>query len=150
MSKWSTAWVVVLSLFVLVGTAALAKDSAAAEAVFVVAKDMKWTQLPSSGPTVSVLWGDPTKGAHGSLVKIPAGKLVPLHVHAAEYKGVIVSGELSLTMEGATENALGPGSYFFVPAGGKHTTKCLSSTECIYFLEQPGAFDTKIVTGTKK
>jgi NADPH:quinone reductase len=42
---------------------------------------------------------------------------------------------------GKLDIPLPPGSYFFQKAGEPHITKCLSATECIIFLSEPGKYE---------
>lgn len=109
--------------------------------------ELKWTDFPDvKGAKQAILWGDPNKGAHGALVKFPAGTEVPLHTHSHEGRGVVISGTLAIALEDQPPKELGPGSYFLVPAALKHKTICKSGADHCLFLDQsPGAFDIKIV-----
>ena len=55
------------------------------------------------------------------------------------------TGILVLTPEGGVEKRLGPGGYFDVPGGLKHTSGCAAGAPCLLFQEGPGAFDMKPV-----
>lgn len=87
----------------------------------------------------------PDKGAYTAFAKLPAGQMHPLHTHTSDIKCVVVSGTFILGPEGGPEKKLGPGSYFFVPGGMKHTSGCAEGAPCVLFQEGPGKFDMKSV-----
>jgi beta-alanine degradation protein BauB len=86
-------------------------------------------------------YGDASRGAHGTFLKLPAGFASPLHTHQNDEWGVIISGVAANGRPGEPDIPLPPGSYFFQKAGEPHITKCLSANECIIFLSQPGKYD---------
>lgn len=87
-------------------------------------------------------FGDLSKGAHGSFVKLPAGFVSPLHTHTQDYYGVVVTGVVANEADAAAKDRpLPPGSYWFQKGQAKHVTKCLSANECVVFISQPGKFD---------
>ena len=116
------------------------------------AADMKWVALPDAppGPMLSVISGDPTKGAYTAIEKFPGGFSAPLHTHPANHKAVIISGTWIHGEPGKPDVRLGPGSYLFQPAGQKHTTACDAASECVFFIESSGKFGLKLVEEMKK
>jgi len=87
-------------------------------------------------------FGDFTKGAHSTFIKLPAGFVTPLHVHTADYYGVVISGVVANAVDASvTDVPLAPGSYWFQKGKAAHVTKCLSATECVLFITQPSKFD---------
>jgi beta-alanine degradation protein BauB len=86
-------------------------------------------------------YGDSTRGAHGTFLKLPAGFVSPVHTHLNDEWGVVISGVAANGRPADADVALSAGSYFFQKAGESHVTKCLSSNECIIFLSQPGKYD---------
>jgi len=86
-------------------------------------------------------YGDMSKGAHSNFVKIPGGFTSPPHTHTDDYYGVVVAGVIANGQEGAQDIPMPPGSYWFQKGREKHVTKCISSTECVFFVTQPGKFD---------
>ncbi len=106
------------------------------------AGDVQWTESKTvKGAWSATLWGDPTKGAYGTLRKVAAGTDLGMHSHSFDQKVVGVSGTFEFQLEGGEMTELGPGSYVFTPAGVKHSSKCKEGAECIYFEEQPGKAD---------
>jgi anti-sigma factor ChrR (cupin superfamily) len=116
------------------------------------AADMKWVALPDAppGPMLSVISGDPTKGAYTAIEKFPGGFSAPMHTHPADHKAVIISGTWIHGEPGKADVRLGPGSYLFQPAGQKHTTACDAASECVFFIESSGKFGLKLVEEMKK
>ena len=115
------------------------------------AADMKWVALPDAppGPMLSVISGDPMKGAYTAIEKFPGGFSVPLHTHPADHKAVIISGTWIHGEPGKPDVRLGPGSYWFQPAGKPHTTACDAASECVFFIESSGKFGVKMVDEKK-
>ena len=139
-----------LPVLFLVAAALLPQRAEAASAKgFVVkpAADMKWVALPDAppGPMLSVISGDPTKGAYTAIEKFPGGFSVPLHTHPANHKIVVISGTWIHGEPGKPDAKLGPGSYLFQPAGMKHTTACDAASECVFLIESSGKFGVKVL-----
>ena len=156
----SKRWIQTLAVPVLflVGAAFLVQRADAAPMKggksFVVwpAADMKWVALPDAppGPMLSVISGDPKKGAYTAIEKFPAGFSAALHRHPANHKIVIISGTWIHGEPGKPDARLGPGSYLFQPAGQKHSTACDAASECVFFIESSGKFGLKLVGDEKK
>jgi len=144
-----------LPVLVLVAAALLPQRAEAAGGKSFVAKpaaDMKWVALPDAppGPMLSVISGDPKKGAYTAIEKFPAGFSAPLHTHPASHKIVIISGTWIHGEPGKPDVRLGPGSYLFQPAGQKHSTACDAASECVFFIDSIGKFGLNIVGEAKK
>jgi hypothetical protein len=90
---------------------------------------------------VAPAFGDLAHGAHGTFVKMPSGFVSPIHIHTDDYWAVVVSGVGVNIPVGGTDVPLPVGSYWFQKGGERHITKCISSNECIFFINQPGKFD---------
>jgi hypothetical protein len=133
-------------LFVAIGAA-----QGGGKAVVWQAGDVKWTPSPAmKGLSIAPLWGDPSKGAYGALKKVTAGTEFGWHTHSFDQRVVAISGSFDFQLEGDTVKHLSAGSYNFVPAGVKHTAKCLMGSDCMYFEEQPGMSDYKPATMAAK
>ena len=132
---------------------ATSKAKAKKTAILRAPTDLKWTDIPDvKGAKQAVLWGDPSKGAYGMFVMLPAGTEVPLHTHSQDSRGAVISGTLVITLEGKTPKELESGSYYFVPADQKHMASCKSGANCLFLDQSSGAFDIKMAeaTDTKK
>jgi hypothetical protein len=109
--------------------------------------DLPWSTTPE-GAEFAALDGDRFAEPYMAMVRLPAGLASPPHVKTANMFGVVMEGTFMHTA--STGNAepgkhLGPGSYYFVPAGLPHVSACVSDVPCVAFLYQDGAFDFNIV-----
>jgi beta-alanine degradation protein BauB len=93
-------------------------------------------------------YGDLSKGAHSTFVKLPAGFVSPRHYHTSDYYGVVVTGIVANAPTAKSADVpLPPGSYWYQAGKENHVTKCLSATECVVFITQHGKFDEYEVEG---
>ncbi len=104
---------------------------------------MEWRPLREGSPlSTSVLWSDAETGAHGRLVKLPAGFAGPFHAHTGAKHIVSISGTWRHTFEDTGKTmAATPGAYVFQPGGGMHRGECVGTEDCIIFLTQSVAPD---------
>lgn len=72
---------------------------------------------------------------------MPTGFVSAPHTHSHDYYGVVITGVGVNTAAGGKDVPLPPGSYWFQPGGKPRVTKCISTTECIFFIHQPAKFD---------
>lgn len=86
-------------------------------------------------------YGDLQQGAHGTFIKMPAGFVSAVHSHSGEYWGVVISGVGVNGTPGSADVPLPAGSYWSQKGGEDHVTKCISSNECIFFINQTVKFD---------
>ena len=86
-------------------------------------------------------YGDLANGPHGTFIKMPAGYVSPTHIHTEDYWAVVVSGVMVNKTPDEPDVPLPVGSYFLQKGGEPHVTKCISATECIFFVSQNGKFD---------
>lgn len=104
----------------------------------------------ASGPKIATLWGDPTKGAYGALLRFPAGFASPMHTHSADEHTVTIQGTARHWTETEAESTaknMTPGSYTMIPANINHVSACApGGPECIAFLTQDTSFDTSPAT----
>ena len=117
------------------------------------AEELKWVPMPGiDGAMQSPVFGDPAKEAHRVFYKFPVGMKAPLHTHTNGDRGVIVSGNLGLAVEGAPMKKLGPGSYFSMAGGTKHVTTVEGDAPCVFYVERDGPFDVVMAeeAGAKK
>ena len=119
---------------------------AAEKAVVTSASELKWIDSPvMKGAKQAVLWGDPAKGAYGTLRSVPGGAALGLHTHSHSQRVVLVSGTIEFNMEGEPKKELGPGSYVSIPGGAPHDATCKAGADCVYLEEATGAADFKAV-----
>jgi hypothetical protein len=104
---------------------------------------MQW-QTTKEGVGFAPLQGDRFQESYMAMVKLPAGLISPAHVKTSNMYGMVVSGMISNIAVGAdpsTEVNLPAGSYYKIPAGLAHISKCVSDVDCVTFLYQDGKFD---------
>ena len=80
---------------------------------------------------MSVVWGNPNKGASLILQKYPAGMESGWHWHTAAYDGVVIRGKFTHTFKGATPQTGGPGSVWSQPARQVHNDRCEETGDAI-------------------
>jgi hypothetical protein len=86
-------------------------------------------------------YGNLATGRHGTFVRMPAHFVSPLHTHSADYYAVVIKGTAVNTQDGRNDIALPIGSYWFQRGEEKHVTKCVSDTDCLFFIVQSDKFD---------
>lgn len=69
------------------------------------------------GIDIRTFWGDEMLL---SVADLDPGAILPAHSHPHEQGGAILSGELTLTIDGETRT-LGPGDVYLVPGGVEHS-----------------------------
>ncbi len=105
--------------------------------------DLAWEITPE-GVGFAPLIGDRFAEPYMAMVRLPAGLVSPTHVKTANMYGVVVAGTIShvaATGDPAREVLLPEGSFYKVPAGLPHLSKCVSAEDCVTFLYQDGHFD---------
>ncbi len=154
---WSTIATVTSAAAGLVLLAAFATQKGAAPAalpitgkMLVAASELKWAALPGiPGAEFAALVGDPAKEAHRAFFRYPVGLKSPPHTHTWGDRGVVVSGMLSLAVDGAAPKKLGPGSFFSIAAGIPHITTVEGDAPCVFFMEREGPFDVVVAEAAK-
>ena len=86
-------------------------------------------------------YGDLQHGAHGTIIKMPAGFVSRIHTHTGEYWAVVIAGVGVNGAPGSADVPLPAGSYWSQKGGEPHVTKCISANECIFFINQSVKFD---------
>ncbi len=151
MKKLFSLFSVILAGSILFGaTNVFAQKKMKKEATVWPAADIKWVEAKDAPPGTmfAPLWGDMTKGAFGALAKFGKGMNNPLHTHSSDVKAVVISGAFWYAPEGGDKKVLGPGSYFMIPGGLKHTSGADAGT--VMFQEGSGKFDMKPVEPPKE
>lgn len=86
-------------------------------------------------------YGNLANGRHGTFVRMPAGFKSAVHTHTEDYYAVVIQGVGANFQAGGKLVPLPAGSYWFQRGEEAHETQCLSTTDCLFFLVQPGKFD---------
>jgi mannose-6-phosphate isomerase-like protein (cupin superfamily) len=89
-------------------------------------------------------FGDRGTGPQGTFGTFPANFVTPVHTHTNAYHAIVVQGEMTNPF-GADGEAnpprMGPGSYWYVPAGMAHATACVSDEPCMFYMHAGSFFD---------
>ncbi len=91
--------------------------------------------------TAAAAYGNLAQGPHGTFIRMPAGFVSPVHLHSEDYWGVVIAGVAVNGLPGSVDIPLPVGSYWFQKGGERHVTKCISPSECLFFISQRGKFD---------
>lgn len=106
--------------------------------------DAKWSppKAPEFPPGVmaSPIASDPASGASLAYAKFPAGAVLPVHHHSLNEYTLLLSGKLTVTVEGKAHQ-LAAGGYITIPAKAKHGVVCAAGAECVVFTRRPGPTD---------
>lgn len=93
-------------------------------------------------PQISPVKGNPEREASSIVMKMGRGAF-PLHTHTANYQLVVIKGVMKhWDAKGSRQSAprMGPGSFWYQPAGQPHGDAC-ESEECVWFISFDGARD---------
>lgn len=105
---------------------------------------MQWETTPE-GVQFAALQGDRFVEPYMAMVQLPAGLVSPAHTKTANMFGIVISGTMVHTAQTtggtAADIPLPKGSFYKIPAGLPHISKCISSQDCVTFLYQDGQFD---------
>jgi quercetin dioxygenase-like cupin family protein len=113
--------------------------------VSVPASEIKFvdTGVKSDGKELKAgpAYGNLANGRHGTFVRAPAGFKSAPHTHTEDYYAVVLKGVGANYQADGKAVPLPAGSYWFQRGEESHVTECLSDTDCLFFLVQPGKFD---------
>jgi beta-alanine degradation protein BauB len=86
-------------------------------------------------------YGNLQEGKHGTFIHMPHGFISDPHTHTEDYFGVVIEGVGANHAPNGDIIPLPAGSYWFQRGEEVHVTQCLSKTDCLFFIVQPGKFD---------
>jgi quercetin dioxygenase-like cupin family protein len=101
--------------------------------------DLKWKDT-GHGVTAAPVSGDMEKGASRFFLKYPVGLVTPKHHHDSDHYVTVVSGTITLTVEGK-EHRLGPGAYFALTNKASHTAKVEGNEDAMFFIQADGPWN---------
>lgn len=141
MSIRNAAFAVALTATTFFPTVFAASDASLDSSLTVPVTQMHFYQN-KEGLTIANGWGDPATGEHSNFIKMPGGSASPLHSHSYSYYGVVINGVVANEpAANSTDHPLASGSYWYQKGGEPHVTKCLSQTECLFFVTSKGPFN---------
>lgn len=130
----------IASLLLIAGLASANDNS-----VFTPASEVQFNEIIPDVVSFATVAGDRKNGAHGTFVRVMPGQATPPHTHSAGYHAVVLEGKFENPVEGDrhSEITLTKGSYYYIPAGAKHVTRCAadSAVACLTFFYQDVPFD---------
>jgi quercetin dioxygenase-like cupin family protein len=89
------------------------------------------------------LFGD---GAMLNLVDLDPGAVVPLHAHEHEQLGYVISGEITMTIDGV-DHRLGPSDAYQIPGGIEHGARSGDAGCRVLDIFQPVREDYRRIAG---
>jgi mannose-6-phosphate isomerase-like protein (cupin superfamily) len=107
--------------------------------VVVSKADLVWKDM-GNGIAAATVSGDMDKAASRFFLKYPVGLVTPKHHHDADHYATLVSGAVTLTVDGV-EHKLGPGSYFALTNKASHVAKVEGNEEAMFFIEADGPWN---------
>lgn len=111
-----------------------------ADSTVVVTKaNLKWKDM-GNGVAAAPVSGDMEKGASRFFLKYPVGLVTPKHHHSADHYVTVVSGAITLAVEGR-EHKLGAGAYFALTNKASHTAKVEGNEEAVFFIQADGPWN---------
>jgi mannose-6-phosphate isomerase-like protein (cupin superfamily) len=112
---------------------------ATAGSTVIVKSDLKWKDL-GNGVAAAPVSGNMDKGASRFFLKYPVGLVTPMHHHSTNHYVTVVSGTITLTVEGK-EHKLGPGAYFALTNKAPHIAKVEGNEEAVFFIQAEGPWN---------
>ena len=125
-----------LCLATLIALPAVAKEKSAV----IAQSELKWKEMGVPGLEAAPVSGNMQKGASRFYLKYPVGFVTPKHHHSADHYATVVSGTITLTVDGK-EHKLGPGSYFALTNKKPHTAKVEGNEAALFFIQAAGPWD---------
>lgn len=136
--KLKHTMIVVVSAALIAAASVLAIG--AGQSVVVAKADLKWKDMGTPGVAAAPVSGDMEKSASRFFLKYPVGFVTPSHHHTADHHVAVVSGTITLTVDGK-DHKLGPGSYFALTGKNPHIAKVEGNEEAVFFIQAHGPWD---------
>ena len=114
--------------------------------VFLAPEEVEWAVILEDAVDFGTLYGDWDADPHGKLVRFQPNVASPPHRHSGHYHAVVIEGTVTNPVEGESSPVqMGPGHYWYVPAGAEHVTACISDTPCLVYAHMDGAWDIEVI-----
>jgi len=101
--------------------------------------DLQWKDM-GNGIHAAPVSGDMGKGPSRFFLKYPVGLVTPKHHHSTDHYVVLVSGAITLSVEGH-DHKVGPGSYFSLTDKASHIAKVEGNEPAVFFIQAEGPWD---------
>ena len=104
--------------------------------LIIPADEARWRGTEFKGVEAAVLWGDPDAELPGAeLLRIAPDLAFPEHTHSYDERVLVLSGTFVFILPGANERQLQQGSYYYLPAGVVHSSRCAAAIKCLVYSE---------------
>ncbi|MBV6457115.1 MAG: hypothetical protein HONBIEJF_00222 [Fimbriimonadaceae bacterium] len=110
------------------------------KAVVVTKSELKWKNMGIPGVDAAPVSGNMKTGPSRFFLKYPVGFVTPSHHHSADHYATLVSGTVTLTVNGK-KHKLGPGSYFSLTDRMPHVAKVEGKQPAVFFIQADGPWD---------
>jgi mannose-6-phosphate isomerase-like protein (cupin superfamily) len=100
---------------------------------------LAWKDM-GNGISAAPVSGDMEKGPSRFFLKYPVGLVTPSHHHDADHYATLVSGSVTLTVDGK-DHKLGPGAYFALTNKASHVAKVDGSEPALFFIQADGPWN---------
>ncbi len=97
--------------------------------------EIQWQPLGESPIEFAVMWGDRSKGANGTYLKLPAGLETGSHGHTHDYNGITLQGVWEHEMNGVWKK-LPVGSHVHQIGKAFHNDRCAGPEACVLLIQQ--------------
>jgi quercetin dioxygenase-like cupin family protein len=138
--EMKTKLILVVALLGILLVTASGQAPKASKVVYAAAGTATFKPAPAAGVSMSTVWGDPDKGAHGTFTKFAPGYDAGLHTHTKDISIVVIKGAY-LYKDEAGEKRVGPGDFLLVPGGHKHWSGGDKTEGALFYEEASGKFD---------
>ncbi len=107
--------------------------------IVVDASSLKWKEA-MPGVSIAPVQGDPERGPSHFFLKYASGLKTPTHHHTPDHYVTLVSGSLTLTVDGS-DHKLTPGSLFALTHKAVHVVVCAEGSDCLMSVDARGKWD---------
>jgi quercetin dioxygenase-like cupin family protein len=118
-------------------------DNSNKSMLFASAEQAKFDQSPMPGVSMSVIWGDPNTGPHGTFTKFVPGYDAGTHTHSSDVWIVVIKGAY-LYKDESGEKRVGPGDFIRIQGGHKHWSGGDKTEGALFYQEGAGKFDLTV------
>lgn len=130
-------------------TVSIAFADSASKSVVTPVASVAWTPAGVPGVSIAPVEGDMAKGPSHFYLKYDAGFNAPMHHHSPDHYVTVVSGTLTLTVDGK-ETKLAPGSYFALLNKAPHAVRVDGKEAAVMFIDARGPWDVVMQDAAKK
>lgn len=138
--KQQINWILIASIAVFTGGAALAEGSATG-----IVKPLRSVHFSPDNDvkclSSALETGDPAAGRSTWILKAPPGCVVPWHSHTAEEQLIIISGTVLAEMTDHPPTRLAPGGFAMMGSHMPHQFSCRGKSACLMIVTFDRTYD---------